>query len=134
MKPDPKLGIAVGLAAAFVFWAVLFVNGGVQSHGLETGCAALVAGDDVETIVATLGLTGYRPGCDATGAGPSAGLPCVRAHFGTVLEFPYLCDGADCSLYWRLGDVACLVELDPASMTVTTAGFMAMGATGDGGQ
>jgi len=123
MKPTPLLAIGVGLGFAFVLWAVLFVSGGVESHALETGCGALVAGDDVETVVSTLGMTGYRPGCDATGAGAAAGLPCTRGDFGSVTDFPYLCDGDDCSLYWRIADVACLVELDGA-MRVTNANFM----------
>ena len=117
------LAIGVGLGFAFVFWAVLFVNGGVESHALETSCGALMPGDDVETVVSTLGLTGYLPGCDSTGAGAAAGLPCTRSDFGAHKDFPYLCVGDDCSLYWRIGDVACLVELDE-TMRVTGAVFM----------
>jgi len=131
MKPDPKLAMTVGLLAALVVWGVLFVAGGVESHALETGCAALVEGDDVETVVATLGITGYQPGCDAHGAGPSAGLPCTRGDFGAIVAFPYLCEGDDCSLYWRIADVACLVELDPQSMRVTSAAFMSLGAAAE---
>ncbi len=130
MKPSPLLAIGVGLGFAFVFWAVLFVSGGVESHALETGCGALVPGDDIETVVSTLGLTGYLPGCDATGAGAAAGLPCARGDFGEVRDFPFLCDGDDCSLYWRIADVACLVELDGA-MRVTSAVFMPLGATAE---
>lgn len=133
MKPNPLLAICVGLAFAFVFWAVMFVAGGVESHGLETGCRTLQPGDDIETVMATLGLPGYRPGCDATGAGTAAGLPCARADQGALKDFPYLCEGDDCSLYWRLLDVACLVEIDPATMRVTGTSFMTLGAGSEGG-
>lgn len=131
MKEARRAAIVVGLGAAFVWWAIIFVFGGVESHALETGCTALVEGDDVETVVATLGITGYQPGCDAHGAGPSAGLPCTRGDFGAIVAFPYLCERDDCSLYWRIADVACLVELDPQSMRVTSAAFMPLGAAAE---
>lgn len=132
MKPDPKLAVIAGFAAAFLLYGVMFLGSGVDSHAIETGCRALVAGDDIETVVSTLGIRGYQPGCDANGEGPSAGLPCTRRDFGAILQFPYLCEGDDCSLYWRLGEVACLVEIDPATMRVTSAAFMALGAAAEG--
>ncbi len=132
MKPNPLLAVVVGFALAFVFWAMLFLAGGVESRSLETGCAALLPGDDIETVVATLGLLGYQPGCDSDQAGPASGLPCTRGEFGNLKDFPYLCEGEDCSLYWRLLDVACLVEIDAATLRVTDARFLALGSRAEG--
>ena len=128
IRVNPKAGMAVGLAAAFIVWAVMYLGGARIESGLESGCRGLIEGADLEEVVAALGMQGYRPGCATeTSNDPSAGMPCQRATVGSVADFPYLCEGSDCSLYWRVGDVACLVELD-GELHVTASAFMSLGA------
>ena len=138
LRPNPAIGIVVGLGAAFAVWAVLWLSGARVESTLERSCTGLIEGADLEEIVLELGTEGYRPGCDssAPAAGeapnPSAGLPCQTVTVGSVVDFPYLCEGSDCSLYWRAADVACLVELDPATLTLRSAAFMPLAAYVDG--
>ena len=75
----------------------------VGTLGLEDACAEVMAGDSPTDVFERLGLDGYRPGC-------SDEAPCLRADFGDLKGVPYLCAGDDCSLYWRVADVGCLVE------------------------
>jgi hypothetical protein len=133
-RPSPMAGIAVGLGAAVIVWAVVYLGGARVESQLERGCSDLIEGADLEELVAVLGLPGYRPGCsqESAAAGPGGGLPCQRATVGSVVDFPYLCEGSDCSLYWRVGEVACLVEMDPRTMTVTGSSFMTLAVGTDG--
>jgi len=145
-RPNPMLAMTAGLGAAFALWAVLWLGSARIESNLERGCTSLIDGADLEEIVATLGMEGYRAGCREPGAGgegadaagaapdPRGGLPCQTKTVGSLVDFPYLCEGSDCSLYWRVNEVGCLVELDPKTLTLTGATFMPLGATLDGAQ
>jgi len=133
--PRPKAGIAVGLSAAFLVWAVMYLSTARVASDLERSCKGLVEGADLEELVRELGVQGYRPGCsEDSGSDLGGGMPCQRATLGSLSDFPYLCEGDDCSLYWRVGEVACLVEMDPGTMTVRTSEFMTLGAGAAGFQ
>lgn len=138
VRPNPAIGIIVGLGAAFTVWAALWLSGARVESNLERGCTELIEGADLEEIVLELGTEAYRPGCDpgSPAAGeapnPSAGLPCQTATVGSVVDFPYLCEGSDCSMYWRVANVACLVELDPTTLTLRSAAFIPLAAYVDG--
>lgn len=140
-RPNPTYAITAGLGAAFALWAVLWLGSARIESNLERGCTSLIDGADLEEIVATLGMEGYRAGCripavgesSADGAAdPRGGLPCQTKTVGSLVDFPYLCEGSDCSLYWRINEVGCLVELDPKTLTLTGATFMPLGAQLDG--
>ncbi|MCO4768708.1 MAG: hypothetical protein KDA24_01665 [Deltaproteobacteria bacterium] len=137
-QPSPAFGIVVGLAAAFAVWAVLWLSTARTDSQLERACKALIEGADLEEIVVELGREGYRPGCSLESSpegaprDPGGGLPCTTVTVGSLVDFPYLCEGADCSLYWRINDVACLVELDAAALTLESAAFMTLGARAAG--
>lgn len=125
----------MGLGAAFMVWAVMFLSTARVASDLERGCQGLIEGADLEEVVVELGIEGYRPGCsEESGADIGGGMPCQRATVGALSDFPYLCEGDDCSLYWRVGEVACLVEMDPRTMTMRTAAFMPLGAGATGVQ
>lgn len=123
--PNPLYAISAGFLAAVLVVGVLNLGDARHEHALETGCNELPKGANLEEIVQALGLTGYRPGC-ATTDEPGTGLPCQRTTVGELTDFPYLCEGTDCSLYWRIGDGACLVELDPRDKTLLRAEYMAL--------
>lgn len=78
-------------------------SGWADAEGLEQACAEILPGDDVGVVFDLLGRDGYRPGC-------SKERPCERGDFGSHPDVPYLCDGVDCSLYWRVGALGCLVD------------------------
>jgi hypothetical protein len=81
---------------------------------LERACADILPGDSPGDVFDRLGLDGYRPGCtDET--------PCDHGDFGPYQEVPFLCDGDDCSLYWRVADLGCLVDWTRGSTGVEGA-------------
>ena len=78
-------------------------NDHVETLGLEAACEALLPGDPPSRVFEVLGLDGYRPGCTSE-------TPCDQADFGPHPGVRYACAGTDCSLYWRVGEAACLVD------------------------
>ena len=113
-------GVALVLATIVIAFAITReADDHVSTLALDDACGAILPGDAVEDVFARLGLDGYRPGC-------STERPCPRRNFGELLDVPYLCDGDDCSLYWRTGDVGCLVDWPGGSEGVTGATLLAL--------
>jgi len=89
----------------------------VDGLALEKACGEVLPGDSPADVFARLGLGGYRSGC-------GEGAPCETATFGPHADVPYLCDGDDCSLYWREGPRGCLVEWTRGAAGVDGATLM----------
>ena len=113
--PRRLAGMAAVVATLAIAGAIAErVTNGVDTLGLERACAEVIAGDSVADVFDILGLPGYQPGCTTE-------RPCVTADFGSHAAVPYVCDGEDCSLYWRAGDLGCLVEWTRGAPGVTGA-------------
>jgi len=107
------MAAVLGAGALLVLGVWTLSAEGRLEGSLEGRCDRIGAGDGVRTVFERMGTDGYRPGCGHR-------TPCETLDLGEVGVFDWLCDPDDCSLLWRAGDVACLIDLDPTSHVVTT--------------
>ncbi len=108
LVPVAVLLLGGGIAALLVVAS----SRGAPARELAERCGTIAAGDTADEVLSRMGLEGYRPGCGAS-------VPCEQVDLGGHQGVPWLCDPSDCSLLWRAGDVACFVDLDPATRRVT---------------
>ncbi len=109
--------VAVTLLIAYA--ALTRADRHVETLDLEQACGEVLPGDTPADVFTRLGLDAYRSGCE-----PGA---CSTASFGPHDDVPYRCEGDDCSLYWRAGDVGCLVEWRRGEPAVDGAELLRLG-------
>lgn len=107
--------IAVGALALGVAVLALLGRGGAQQVGrdlLQEGCAELLPGDSLESVLERLGPAGFRPGCGTK-------LPCEDVVAAGV-TFRLSC-ADDCSQLWRLDGFSCFVDFDPGTRALISS-------------